>query len=416
MKKFLAQTSVRLALVTVLTSGLIGTGAATADVTYTSKLPHHFVALGDSLTLGLEPGVDYSMNEPYGFVDRLYEDSLYTGRTYVKNYGVAGLNSTGLVKYLDALKQNKNTTPNEIQADLPESPRTDQLFSQIEESRQELAVADLITVTIGANDFAPDFAAFVQAGADDDVKAKTNDVLDTLSTNLRSALATLHELAPHAQVVIADGYVPYFTDGDQATYDRLQQVSEDTTTTLDEIADSMKSDTFPIKVAHVSEKFNGHERDYTHLAENDVHPNQAGYEAMADAFAQAIWGGRYRITEQRQPINVIVKGKEFHNDYEVTMINDRAYLPLREFAEAVGAEVGWDEENQAAIISMGESNVKFSIGSDTLLVNGEEVKIDAPVHLLYDGTKTYVPLRAISQGLGFDVEYISNSNTAYINN
>src|SRR5690606_4716111 len=68
--------------------------------------PLRLVVLGDSLAIGYEPGMTAS-SIPYGYSDRLYEQSLLRGRATMVNYGLGGLSSAGLRTLLQAVYEGK---------------------------------------------------------------------------------------------------------------------------------------------------------------------------------------------------------------------------------------------------------------------------------------------------------------------
>ena len=69
---------------------------------FESTEPFYYVALGDSISVGYEPGMTET-SIPYGYVDRLYEQALFHHRTEVQNYGILGITSKGLSQYVEAV-------------------------------------------------------------------------------------------------------------------------------------------------------------------------------------------------------------------------------------------------------------------------------------------------------------------------
>lgn len=92
--------------------------------------------------------------------------------------------------------------------------------------------------------------------------------------------------------------------------------------------------------------------------------------------------------------------------------NGRTLIPIRFLFERAGAEVDWDPYGYTVTVTYGENTVKLAIDSDVAYVNGTEKKLDVPAQLINE--KTMVPLRFISENLGFDVQYDEASNTAFI--
>lgn len=110
--------------------------------------------------------------------------------------------------------------------------------------------------------------------------------------------------------------------------------------------------------------------------------------------------------------DAIVFGTTKTNDVAPKIVNDRTMLPARFVAENLGADVSWDGENQ--VVTITGKNLKtdddvtivITIGSDTALVNGEEIKLDSPAFIEND--RTYTPIRFISENLGASVSWIES--------
>lgn len=83
----------------------------------------------------------------------------------------------------------------------------------------------------------------------------------------------------------------------------------------------------------------------------------------------------------------------------------RTYVPLRFVAEALGAQVSWDQASQTAVAVRKGQQVKMRIGSKYPEVNGSPVarELDAPAFIL--NGRTLVPLRFVSEAFGADVQW-----------
>ena len=123
------------------------------------------------------------------------------------------------------------------------------------------------------------------------------------------------------------------------------------------------------------------------------------------------------------------------------MEDDRTLVPMRFLFEQMGAEVTWDEANQAATATINtsalgagasatgratlsnsdisfpnlaktEKSVTFSVDNTTATVNGAIATMDVPARLIND--QTFVPLRFLSENLGYTVDWDEATNTAII--
>jgi lysophospholipase L1-like esterase len=398
----------RLALLLLSASLVIGlsiggASSSLADATSTSDVAtYHYVAFGDSLTAGYEPGMDET-SIPYGFVDRIYEQALYQGRAKLDNYGILGLTSEGLKNYLQAVSEGKVVTAPEIQAGIPD-PRIEQMLLQVEDTKKSIISANLITITIGGNDVR-EFPALLPGKTNAQVEELANEYLDIFTENMYASLLLINELNPKAKIIIADQYQPV-PSIDRVLYEQLNLVKDMFSERVDSIATTMQVDhTLDVDVAHVSESFVGKELSHTHILKRDIHPTQLGYLAMSSRFAEVIWG-EYKQPLRREPIAVLVGGKE-----PLTipiLLNGTTFLPMRECAELLGAEVEWDGPTKTVTVSFKGKSVQFvtDSGSPDVLLYSEPGQT----------TKTtYIALRSMGESLGFDVQYSVKSKTAFIN-
>ncbi len=99
------------------------------------------------------------------------------------------------------------------------------------------------------------------------------------------------------------------------------------------------------------------------------------------------------------------------------MEDDRTLVPMRFLFEQMGAEVNWNDATQTVTVTIsardgGENTVTFSIDNNTAYVNGTETTMDVPARLIND--QTFVPLRFLSENLGYTVEWDETTNTAII--
>lgn len=106
------------------------------------------------------------------------------------------------------------------------------------------------------------------------------------------------------------------------------------------------------------------------------------------------------------------------NDVAPVIVNDRTMLPARFVAENLGAEVEWDEEKRLVTVTgkslkTGEEvTILITIGKETAIVNGKELKLDSPAFIEND--RTYTPVRFIAEELGTSVEWLEASRKVII--
>lgn len=110
--------------------------------------------------------------------------------------------------------------------------------------------------------------------------------------------------------------------------------------------------------------------------------------------------------EEQQGVAVFCQGKELKLDQEPVEENGRLLVPVRAIFESLGAEVSWDEAEEQVTATKDSTTVQLQVNSPTLLVNEEAVELDAPARLV--GERTLVPLRAVSEALEAQVDYVEN--------
>ncbi|AFS79658.1 copper amine oxidase-like protein [Gottschalkia acidurici 9a] len=108
--------------------------------------------------------------------------------------------------------------------------------------------------------------------------------------------------------------------------------------------------------------------------------------------------------ENNGDILIKVNGKFIEFDDEKPFINSdyRALVPLQFIVNELGAEADWIFQSQTIRINT-KKEVSLNIGAYKAIVNSEEVNLD-PMPTINNG-KVFVPLRFISETLGFHTEW-----------
>ena len=89
-------------------------------------------------------------------------------------------------------------------------------------------------------------------------------------------------------------------------------------------------------------------------------------------------------------------------------------LPARFVAESLGAKVSWDEEKREVKIVSGKTEILIYIDSDKAFINGKEVTLDSPAFIRDD--RTYTPVRFVAEALGAKVEWNEDEQKVTITN
>lgn len=91
----------------------------------------------------------------------------------------------------------------------------------------------------------------------------------------------------------------------------------------------------------------------------------------------------------------------------------RTFVPLRTILDLTGAEMDWNNGTQTVTAKKGDITIALTIGSKTAFVNNKPVTLDAPAKIK-DG-RTLVPLRFVSEQLGYKVNYDAAASKVTIN-
>lgn len=94
------------------------------------------------------------------------------------------------------------------------------------------------------------------------------------------------------------------------------------------------------------------------------------------------------------------------------VVNGRSMVPLRFFTEALGAGVTWNAADRSVHVENGDISATLYINNRKATVNGKVVTLDAAPMIL--SGRTLVPVKFISEVLGYKVEWLESSKTIII--
>ena len=112
-------------------------------------------------------------------------------------------------------------------------------------------------------------------------------------------------------------------------------------------------------------------------------------------------------------IKVFVNGEKLAFDVEPFIESGRTLVPIRRIFEALGAVVTWDEQTQTATVIKDNDNISFTINNNTAVINGVNEQMEVAAKIV-DGGRTVVPLRFLSEALGYNVEWDRVTQTIQI--
>lgn len=92
--------------------------------------------------------------------------------------------------------------------------------------------------------------------------------------------------------------------------------------------------------------------------------------------------------------------------------NNRVQVPLRAVSEALGCNVSWNSETQKISIEKTGLKVEMTVGDKTFTVNGKNILLDTAPVIKSD--RTFVPIRALGELLNNEISWDGAIKTVYV--
>ncbi len=89
--------------------------------------------------------------------------------------------------------------------------------------------------------------------------------------------------------------------------------------------------------------------------------------------------------------------------------NSRTLVPVRKVAGILGAEVDWQPDTRTVSVKKGEISLLIKIGDEAILSGQKVILMDTSAKIIDD--RTYLPLRAIAENLGYSVLWDAQERT-----
>lgn len=114
-----------------------------------------------------------------------------------------------------------------------------------------------------------------------------------------------------------------------------------------------------------------------------------------NAFAVDTYGG-YTV-----PVDIEINGHFIKCAQKPILIDNSTYIPLRAFSDAVGGIIEWNEAEMSATLNAYGHFFVFYPDKDFCLVDGEPKNYTS----IFYNDLTFIPVRAVSEVLGYDVSW-----------
>ncbi len=117
-------------------------------------------------------------------------------------------------------------------------------------------------------------------------------------------------------------------------------------------------------------------------------------------------------TIEEDDIIVSLNGVPIMFDQKPIMYDDRVLVPVRAIFEALGYEVEWNESRQQVTAKNSDNVLNMWVNDKELYHNDNLIGLDVSPMLI--GDRVLVPVRVISQCAGYDVNWYGNTKTVTI--
>ena len=117
-------------------------------------------------------------------------------------------------------------------------------------------------------------------------------------------------------------------------------------------------------------------------------------------------------TAEENQISVTLNGEVIEFDQQPTIINNRTMVPFRAIFEALGATVNWCPIERSVTATKGHTELELQIDNPFLRKNWSTITLDTAAIIIE--ARTFVPVRAIAEGLGVTVDWDKDTRTVIL--
>ena len=116
-------------------------------------------------------------------------------------------------------------------------------------------------------------------------------------------------------------------------------------------------------------------------------------------------------------IGVLIDGVPLEMDVTPIIRNDRTLVPVRAIVEALGADIGWNNDTREVTISQGSQSIIMTIDSTTVTfvhADGREENAELDVAPIIVDDRTMLPIRFLAEAFGFEVDWDNENQNVII--
>lgn len=120
------------------------------------------------------------------------------------------------------------------------------------------------------------------------------------------------------------------------------------------------------------------------------------------------------VVQAAQNVSIVLNGNYLvFSNAQPQLVNGSVLVPARGVFENMGFQAQWDDSTKTSTLRKEGMIIVSQLGASYFTVNGSQKSLDVPVQII-DGT-LMLPLRAISEATGAQVNWDANTFTASIN-
>lgn len=108
------------------------------------------------------------------------------------------------------------------------------------------------------------------------------------------------------------------------------------------------------------------------------------------------------------PIQILMNDNRIQTEVNPQIVGGHTFVPLRAVAEGMGFQVAWNGEQRKVTLDQSNQHIEFTIGRPEVQVNGQQKLLDNAPYIV-DGS-TMLPVRFLGEQLGLEVRWDAVAN------
>lgn len=118
------------------------------------------------------------------------------------------------------------------------------------------------------------------------------------------------------------------------------------------------------------------------------------------------------LTGIQASAKIMIYGQKNAEISNAVVHNDVTMVPVRSFAESVGMEIIWFEESKTVVLWNDDTEIRAKIGEVSAEIKGENVKLSS-APMIIDGL-TYLPMRNFAESINAEVVWNNGNTDVYL--